>query len=1037
MKKIYWLLLPLLLLSLPGFCQDRIIKGTVSDKNEALPGVSIYEKGVPTNGTTTDANGNFRLTIKGSASILVIRSIGYKLAEEQVGSRTTINVTLESEEQGLNEVIVVGFGEQKKITLTGAVSMVSGKEIRENPSASLQNTLAGRLPGFFSQQPSGRPGADGADFYIRGVSSYNGNNRPLIIVDDIEYSYEQFARLDPNEIENLSILKDASTTAIYGVRGANGVVVVSTRRGKEGPAKISVRIESSLTQPTKIPQYLDAYESARLYNQAQINDNNANPNPNFRPRFSQEDLELFRNGNDPYGHPNINWKDVLFKKFSEQYRGNLDLSGGTERVKYFVSLGYLYQNGMLKDFGAGQGVNNNYYQQRYNYRSNLDMKVTKTLDIRMNLFGNFAQVNVPRVGSPFGYNDLFYDYSSFATLAPFAYPLYNPDGSYGYSTWIRNENPNYNVNNVIGRLNYYGYDRNNESNMNVVAEATQKLDFITKGLSIRGRVAYTSNYYYTRSMTRDQFPSFIYDPVNDSYEPRDPNVFRVRRFFLGYSPRSTSRVLNVQAYLNYDRTFGKHHVAGLALLNRNSNTAASSNAIYNFIPSNFRGYSGRISYDYDQKYLFQVNAGYNGSDRFIGSNRYGLFPAVSAGWVLSEEPFFKSNVPFVDLLKFRASYGLVGNDALGSNFSYYYQQNYGIGNGVVPTDFGYSSNQYQSIFEGSLANEQVSWEKEKKLDLAVEFAFWKNRITGSVNYFDNNRFDILTVRGTVSSIFGQGLPPVNLGRVNNRGIELEFGFEDKIGSNFSYFVRGNYSLAKNKILFMDEPASQYSYQNYTGKSIGQIRVYQAIGFYKDQADIDASPTTSVRALPGDLKYADLNGDGVINSFDMSVTGYPNVPNTTYGINLGGRYKNISFSFLFQGSRNFNVRGVAESIRPFASNLTAVHQQAWTPELGDEAKFPRLSLLGGLSDPLSYPSTFWHISGNFLRLRTAQIGYNLPVAFTQKLGIPEMRIYANGSNLFTFTKLNRLYEFDPEINSGTDRVSYPPQRLINLGISATF
>ncbi|PMD86018.1 hypothetical protein BWI97_26445 [Siphonobacter sp. BAB-5405] len=355
MKKIYWLLLPLLLLSLPGFCQDRIIKGTVSDKNEALPGVSIYEKGVPTNGTTTDANGNFRLTIKGSASILVIRSIGYKLAEEQVGSRTTINVTLESEEQGLNEVIVVGFGEQKKITLTGAVSMVSGKEIRENPSASLQNTLAGRLPGFFSQQPSGRPGADGADFYIRGVSSYNGNNRPLIIVDDIEYSYEQFARLDPNEIENLSILKDASTTAIYGVRGANGVVVVSTRRGKEGPAKISVRIESSLTQPTKIPQYLDAYESARLYNQAQINDNNANPNPNFRPRFSQEDLELFRNGNDPYGHPNINWKDVLFKKFSEQYRGNLDLSGGTERVQVFCIAGVSLSEWNAKRFRSGPG----------------------------------------------------------------------------------------------------------------------------------------------------------------------------------------------------------------------------------------------------------------------------------------------------------------------------------------------------------------------------------------------------------------------------------------------------------------------------------------------------------------------------------------------------------------------------------------------------------------------------------------------------------------------------------------------------------
>lgn len=1027
----------------PVFAQTRTVQGVVSDGKESLPGVNVYEKSVTTNGTTTDANGRYRLTLKGKDGVLIFRYVGFKLNEAQTSGRNTINVTMDSDEQGLNEVVVVGYGQQKKVTLTGAVSSVSGREIRENPTASLQNALVGRLPGFFSQQQSGRPGADGALFYIRGVSSYNGNNNPLIIVDDIEFSYDQFARLDPNEIESLSILKDASTTAIYGVRGANGVVVISTRRGKEGPPQISLRGEFGLSQPTILPNYLNAYESARLYNQAQINDNAANPNPSFKTRWSQEDLDLFKSGADPYGHPDVDWKKILFKEFSQQYRGNIDLSGGTQRVKYFVSAGYLNQNGLLKNYGDGQGVDNNYYQQRYNYRSNLDISVTKGLDLRLDLYGNFAQVNTPNVGSPSGKNDLFYDYSSFLTLAPFAYPVNNPDGSLGFSTWIRNENPAYNVNNVVGRLTYYGYTRNNESNMNAIVSAKQKLDFITPGLSIQGRLAYTSNYFYSRDVTRDQFPSFIYNPTADTYDPRDPNIYRVRRFFTTYNGRSTSRVVNLQAILTYDRTFGKHHLSGLGLVNRNSTTAANANVVYNFIPNNFQGYSARLGYDYGQKYLFQVNAAYNGSDRFIGANRFGLFPAVSAGWNISEESFFKKRIKAIDLLKIRGSYGIVGNDALGTAFSYYYQQNYtagnlGVSNGPALTaDFGYSSNPVTGIVEGTLANNNVTWEKEKKLDVGLEFGLFNSSLTGSVGFFDNNRYDILTTRGTISTIFGQGLPPVNLGKVNNRGFELELGYQNRIGTNFSYNIKGNYSFAKNKIVFLDEPANLYSYQNATGNSIGIPRVYEWIGYYKDQADIDASPKPSSRPQPGDLKYADLNGDGLINGFDQAVTGFPNLPNTTFGLNLGGRYKNFSFSVLFQGARNFNVRGVAEAIRQFSSNLTQVHAGAWTPELGDAATFPRLSLLGGISDPLSSPSTFYNISGNFVRLKNAQINYDLPVGFTKKIGIPQIRVYANGTNLLTFTGLTNLYQVDPEIQSGLDRINYPPQRLINFGVSATF
>ena len=1039
-KTIFYLLLIQLLAVSVAQAQNRQVTGHVTDSSgKGIESATIIEKGQPSNGAATDINGNFKLTLKGTSNTLVITAIGYSTKDVVVGSSMVVNTRLNSDAaKDLSDVVVVAYGRQKKITVTGAISSVSGKELRENPSASLQNTLSGRLPGFFSQQTSGRPGADGAAFYIRGVSSYNtGSNQPLIIVDDIEFSYDLFARIDPNEIETLSILKDASTTAVYGIKGANGVIVVTTRRGKSGAPQISFRGETSLMQPAKIPKYLDAYESARLFNQAQINDNELNPVAGFAPRFTDADLELYKNGKDPYGHPNVDWKDVLFKKFSRQYRGNFDITGGSEKVKYFISAGFLYQDGMLKNYSKGQDVNGNYYHQRYNYRSNLDIKVTKTTDLRVDLYGNIGQINTPQVGSPFGYNDIFYEYSSFLSLAPFAYPVYNPNGTLGYSNWQRN-NPvggsNYNVNNVVGRLTYYGYNRTFDNNVNFITSANQKLDFITKGLSMKATVAYTSGYEYRRNMTRDQFPSFIYDPATGNYEARDANVFRVRRFFIGYDPRFTSRTVNVQGMINYDRTFGRHHIYSLGLVNQNSITANNANAAYNFIPNNSRGLTARVGYDFSQKYLFEFNSGYNGSDRFSKDKRYGFFPAASVGWNIAEEPFFKDHVRFVDRFKLRASYGLVGNDKIGTNFAYYYQQTYGNSG---TTYFGTQPTAVNGIQEGTLSNLGVTWEKEKKLDIGFDITLLKDKLSITADYFDNNRYDILTTRGTVSAVFGQGLPPVNLGKVNNHGYEVEINYNDNSGKNFSYRLKGTYSFAKNKIVFQDEAANTYPYQSYTGNSIGQQRVYTVIGFYQDANDIAKSPTPAIAARPGDLKYADLNGDNLINDFDMSVTGYPNTPNTVAGFQMGLTYKNFSLNVFFQGAMNFSVRGVAESIRAFSSNLTTLHQNAWTPQIGDAAQYPRLSLNGGLSDQLGYPSTFWLIKGDYIRLKTAEVAYALPEKFVQRLRMKAIRIYSNGFNLFTWTSLSKRYQFDPEIAPNSDRVLYPPQRIINFGISATF
>lgn len=1029
MKRFIYFLTILLLCGSWVMAQTQVT-GVVKDKDGIAIGIAVIEKGMPTNGVITDAEGQFKLTLKGASNILVLKGVGYVTKEVAV-TGGVMQLTIEQDSKGLGEVVVLGYGRQRKVTVTGAASTITGEEIRQNPSASLQNSLTGKLPGFYSQQRSGRPGADGADFFIRGVSSYNGVNSPLIIVDDIEFTYEQFARLDPNEVESLTILKDASTTAIYGIKGANGVVVVTTVRGKDGPPKISLRTEGSLMQPTRIPEYLGAYETAKLYNQARVNDGLAE-------RFTAEDLELFQNGKDPYGHPDIDWKEVLFKDFSKQLRSNLDVSGGTEKVKYFLSLGYLFQDGMLKHYSREEPVDNDYFHKRYNYRSNLDIAVTKTLTARFDLFGNVGQINTPSVGSPFSYNDLFYDYASFRTLSPFAYNIYNPDGSFGYSKWQLEQGSSYNVNNVVGRMSLYGYQRNFENNMNLVGSAEQKLDFITKGLSLKGTLSYASQHTTSRNVSRDQFASFIYDPANESYTPRDANVFRTRRFFVTYGAGNTIRRLNMQVMLNYDRTFGEaHHVYGLLLFNQNTVLQSNSNADYNYVPSNFRGFTGRLGYDYKDRYLFQFNAGYNGSDLFVASKRYGFFPAVSAGWNISEEPFFDGAKNTVNRLKVRGSYGLVGNDRIG-NFNYYYRQSYATGSGAGgAASFGYSHNSFNGVTEGTLPNFEISWEKERKTDIGLELELFKGKIAFNADYFNNNRYDIITNRGGISAIFGQSLPPTNFGKVNNKGYELELIGRGKITKDLSFNVRGIYSFAKNKILEMDEPAPLYPWMRQTGHSIGQIATYQWTGFYQSKEDVAASPTTPVAARPGDLKYADLNNDGVINENDRAYTEYPNLPNTTYGISLGGSFKGLSFNVLFQGSANFNVRSVSEAIQAFSSNLQDIHRYSWTPELGDNARYPLLTIDPGVNAPNNYQSTFWFIRGDFIRLKNAEISYDLPSAWMKKLTLSNARIYANGANLITWSRVDKRYEFDPEITSAIDRTVYPPQRMYNLGISVTF
>lgn len=1029
-----------MLLSITANAQKRQVAGVVSDKAGVLPGVTVVEKSNPSNGTTTDQQGKFVLDL--NSNVLVVRLIGYATREINVDGRTNITVALQEDNITLNDVVIVGYGTQKKKNVTGAVSAIGGDEIRQSPSPSLQNTLAGRITGFSSQQRSGQPGSDGATFNIRGTSSYVGDNNPLILVDDIEFTYEQFSQLSANEVESVSILKDASTTAIYGIKGANGVLLVTTKRGKAGKPQISTQFEYGLSQLTRRPDFLGAFEAASLINEAQVNTNNLNPNPSFVRTFSDADLELYRTGTDPFGHPNNNWTDILLKQFAPQIRATFNVSGGTDKAKYFVSLGYLNQGGQLNDFS--EDLNSKYYYKRYNYRSNIDLKVTKTLDVKFDLFGNVDEANANNATAN---NTIFSDIGRLGETAPFNYPIYNPDGRLGYSLWQRNSSGR-NNNNLVGRLMYNGYSRTFTNNINLATSATQKLDFITPGLSLKGTLAYRNLYGYGRSLTRPAsgtgFISYIYDPKTDTYSfgQRD-NVYRLSTPSLAYSPNSTSSALTMQAMLNYNRSFGNHNVSGLFLYNNsdkraqiNTSQNLSTDGRYNFVPEVFQGFTSRIGYNYKQKYLVEFSGAYNGTNRFAEGRRYGFFPAASLGWNVAEESFIKNNLKFIDEFKLRGSYGLVGSDNTRGVYSYIQSYTSGSGSGL----FGLATNNgYGTVTEGTMANNEVTWEKDKKLDIGLDMAFFKNRLSAKLDYFNNNRYDIITTRGTVSSVFGQTLPLVNVGKTNNRGFEAEISFRDQLSKDWKYAIQGTYSLAKNRMTFIDEAVPLYSYQKLTGQAIGSQLKYNWTGEFYTAEDIanPAVPKPTIGGRPGDLKYKDLNGDGMIDANDRSYFGLTNLPNTIVGVTLSAGYKNFSLTVLFQGALNFVSSAQGAVIHHNASNQLPIHQQHWTPELGNNAKYPQLYTTALSQSPRDFYSDFWAIPGDYLRLKTAELSYTAGPKLLAKLKVKGLRLYTNGYNLLTFTKLDKLYNLDPEILESSADLPYPPTRIINMGLNVTF
>ena len=1012
------------------------VTGIVLDETgKGIPGATLKVKRT---GQVAITNGEGAFAFKGlnNDDVLIVSYIGYQTQEIKATPNVRIKLVPYSVELA-GDVVIVGYGKQKKATVTSSVSQVTREEINSTPGASLQNMLTGKVTGLTTLQRTGQPGADAATIYVRGVSTLDGfSSTPLILVDNIEYEYEQFARIDQNEIENVSILKDAASTSIYGIKGANGVILVTTRRGKLGKPVINLRTELGANIAIAPFEALRSYDAAVLRNEALKNDL-------LSPQFTQADLDLFKSGTDPYGHPDVNWYDVVFGKVALQNDNNIDISGGTERVKYFASVGYLLQDGLFNDLKYkgempvpdASPVNNNYYFKRYKFRSNLDIDATKSLKFSLDLNGTFAETNSPAIGN-LGFQMTQYEY-----VQPYAYPLYNPDGSFGFSNPAV-FTPRDNMNSVGAIVGLAGYNRSFNNFLSANFSANQKLDAITKGLSVKALFAYSNNNTAGRSMTRGEVPSFYYNPATGTYTPKTATVYRIPTLALGYSPNqvndqgatSPAKIITYQGILNYERAFGKHEVAALALYNRSSRVTGA------VPPNNFLGYTFRGTYNYDQRYLFEVSGAYNGSSNFISQKRYTLFPAASIGWNMAKEAFVEKALPFLDMFKLRGSFGYAGSDDV-AGYQYTYESFYSQGFGY---NLGETANGFNGIYEGRIGNDDVSWATERKANVGLDFSILKGKFSGSVDYFDNYRYDILIKRRTIPASYGVPagtLPPVNLGAVSNKGFELELTHKSHIGK-LGYRIKTNISYAKNRIAFMDEPEPVASkpWLKGTGMPVGLARKYIWTGEFYTQEEVDnpntAKPSGSIKA--GWLKYKDLDGNNIINMDDMAYTGNPNVPNTVIGVTLGFDYKGFSVSTLLQSNLNGESYTGFDMAVPFKTQLQKFHQNRWTPETATTATFPALTttFAGTYMNPEGNLSTFWATSTNFLRMRSAEIAYQVPSDFANRLGLAAVRIYSNAYNVFTISDFYKKYQYDPEVASNVYGYVYPTTRLINMGISVT-
>lgn len=1009
-----------------------IVTGIVSDSlGKPLEGVSVGIRGKPL-GTVTNASGQFSINAD-PGDYLVISRVGMITQEIAVGNEKNFNITLLFEDARTeDDVVIVAYGKQKKATLTGSVATITTREIRQSPAANLAVALTGRLPGLIAQQRSGEPGRDETLLFMRGRGTVNGQ-APLIMVDGVE---RELNSIDPNEVETVTILKDASATALYGVRGANGVILVTTKRGTETVPTISLNVESGRQTFTRWPTVLNSYDWAVLKNQAWKNDN-PTPGVNDKPPYSDYALERFQKQDWPEAYPNNNWVDKLLNKWVAQTRYNLTLNGKGSNVGYFVNIGFLNQGGQFKVDPEPKSWDPANYMKRYNFRSNIDATLNRSNTLRtfLNASGYLERVNGPYVDGRFGSNASIIPEIIHRTLQLFPVTMPGPltpggevligSGSYQQSPWAE--------------INRTGYRRETRSNVT----ATWGLDqdwskIITKGLTSKIMASFdTRSMHYLNGARQHQYWEQVIDPNLKGANGFDSVYYRRIRSDFDNTPISTSVSASFQSFFdvqfqnNYNRTFGAHTV-GVLLLAQQQGMIRPSDPL----PFNVRGLATRLSYSYDNRYMFEFNAGYNGSEQFSKGKRYGFFPSYSAAWNVANESFFQPLRSTVNLLKLRGSYGTVGNDQIGGTRFLYLDNVSRGGGGPIP---GVAQNN-GTINELFFGNPNVSWETAKKMNIGLDVGLFKS-LEIVVDVFNEKRDNILIYRPSIPVLIGvpsSSIAPYNIGKIENKGWEIEATYNKSINKDLYIITKANIGYNDNKIIYIDELKldSSYAYPyRSTGYSIGQQWGYQAEGFYKDQQDIDARGLTfgEGRAFrPGDLIYKDMNGDKIINNKDVVPLGYSNVPKLSWGWATSVNYKIFDVSFLFQGVSR--VSGVIGGDGPWEwYDFRGYHQQAWTPEraaAGTEILYPALSLS---VSPSNTTNSFFIQDRSFVRLKNIEVGVSLPYTWASKIAARKVRFYMNGLNLLTWDK-QRIKDWDPEL---LDNTTYPILKIINFGLNVTF
>lgn len=1023
------------------------ISGTVVDES-GMPviGANVTVKEDPKVGVITDIDGKFSLTMPVKGKTLVVSFIGYAEKEIKVKNGDDLKIVLVEDTEMLDEVQVIAYGTQSKVSVTGSMSSVRTEDLVKVPNASLTNALAGAMTGVAAVQSVGQPGMEDANLYIRGSStlSEDGSDAPLVLVDGIE---RPFSQIDPNEVADITVLKDASATAVFGVRGANGVILVTTRRGEKGKAKISVSSNVSIQMPTRLLENCDSYHTALLYNEKLDNDRSS------AARFSDYALEAYRTGSDPIIYPNTNWRELIFKNTYIQTQHNVNISGGTDRVRYFTSLGYLYQDGMLKQFDT-LDYDNKYSYNRFNYRANLDIDVTKTTLFKINIGGRVGVTHEPR-----GHSDGLWRQVNWAQ--PYAGPGLSEDG---YAITVGTAYVPTPLKNGFDAFYGLGYNQKTKNDLNMDIAIEQKLDFITKGLKVHVKGSY--NTYYTMTVQRSgnmQKYNVYYEgtKTNPGMDMADPNfdkdiIYEVKNqnAKLEYN-ESYARDRNwyLEGGINYNRTFKNvHRVSGLLLYNQNRvyyPKAPNGNAMdYQYIPRSYVGLVGRASYGYNSRYLLDVNVGYNGSENFApGKTRFGLFPSGSVGWVVSEEKFMK-NQSLISFLKLRGSYGIVGNDKIGIDRFLYIDGVWSVDGGGY--NFGIDQTAKDpAATEGQLGNPVITWEKSAKQNYGIDLKMFNDRFSVSADYFRENRTDILITRNTAPGIIAIALPKQNMGEVLNQGYELSVKWADRY-KDFKYWVNANVSYAKNKIIYMDEVKHINDFNNQTGRSTGLTygyvfdRFYTADDFTDAEKGIlkDGLPIVTIGTpFPGDCKYVDMDNNGKIDANDQTYLGYSTKrPEYVLGFDCGFNWKGWNFSMQWTGATHISRNLEQEYRMPFSNNgkraLLQYHaDERWTPETAGTATMPRFS---DNSKALNYDvnSSLWVRDASYIRLKNIQLGYtftNRPLL--KKMGLSNVNLYVSGYNVLTFDKLKFV---DPETpTNGGNSNQYPISKMFTMGLTLNF